>query len=870
MPPLVRRLARERIVAPLLFILLACLLLSTEALWNWDKIYYDWLQKFSLRTAPDDIVIVAIDDQSLAASEKLGDWPWSRAVHADLLDKLIEAKSVLFDIAFFPASQNDVSGDTRLVESVGNHGRVVLPVLVESLSEDGQLLELLPFPGLPEKANALGHVDRELDKDAVVRTGFLKAGLGDPHWPSVALAMLQVAGESPSGELLGSRRPISSNASSYTWVRDYHIWIPFAGPPGHFTYVSYLDVISGKFQPGDFRDKYVLVGATAQGMRDSFLTPVSGRNSPMPGVELIANELDALRRGLIVTPLSLPWSMLLTILLIAMPAVIYPRFRNRWSLGVWPLMMLSSLFISMLLMAFRIWFPPLTAFVMVALSYVAWSFIRVIRTVTFLDRELQRLGQVQDVFSTKKKPRISDLLSFAKHFFPIEGGIVLDQNGHAKQSWGDPPTLDQIETRGNDWRINPPSLWKTLPRGNENWSLGINWGHTLPPDESATNLIEAVAKRLSDEQVEKAKTPVGLLQSRITNVRSATERMQFLYRFVEDTVEQMADGVIVIDDVGTVIVANPVAAASLSYESAAELRGTTLPDALGALEFESEEAFEEGLRQVYVDKLPVQISAQTESGQDVLAQLVPFEFEGGVGTGMLINLVDVSILKERERQRRQLITFLSHDLRSPLASILAITTLAKMKEGTVAGDDLESIERNANNTLRLADDFLELARAEYIEPTSFEPVDIIPIAESALASTAGHAKGKNTTIVKDLCESAIINGDAGLIDRVLTNLLSNAIKYSPESSHIELGVVSTDGKVHCWVRDDGLGIAAEELPKIFDSFHRVRGQKHNEKGSGVGLSFVKTVVERHGGTINVESEEEKGSCFHIYFPEVKS
>ncbi|MDH3695421.1 MAG: CHASE2 domain-containing protein, partial [Gammaproteobacteria bacterium] len=210
MPPFVRRLARERIVAPLLFILLAGLLLYTEALWNWDKIYYDWLQKFSLRAAPDDIVIVAIDDQSLAASEQLGDWPWSRAVHADLLDKLIEAKSVLFDIAFFPASQNDVSGDTRLVESVGNHGRVVLPVLVESLSEDGQLLEVLPFPGLPEKANALGHVDRELDKDTVVRTGFLKAGLGDPHWPSVALAMLQVAGESPSGELPGSRRPISS------------------------------------------------------------------------------------------------------------------------------------------------------------------------------------------------------------------------------------------------------------------------------------------------------------------------------------------------------------------------------------------------------------------------------------------------------------------------------------------------------------------------------------------------------------------------------------------------------------------------------------------------------------------------------------
>lgn len=867
MLPFIRRLARERIVAPLLFILLACFLLYKETLWNWDRVYYDWLQSNSFRITPDDIVIVAIDDQSLQA---LGRWPWPRSVHGKLLDRLIDAKGVLLDIVFALPDTSDPQSDSQLVEAVERQGRVILPVVLDSLNEGGQWIEVAPFPELSEKANTVGHAYRPVDKDGVVRTSNLKGGVGEPHWFSVALAMLQVTGEGNWETLPGKRIPAPENVTAQVWVRDYEVWIPFAGPPGSFRYVSYIDVINGEYKPEDFSDKYVLVGATALGMGDILPTPVSGRKARMPGVEIIANELDGLRRGLMITPLALPWSMLLTAFLIMMPAVVYPRFRNRWSLSIWPLMMVSALIVSLFLIKMRIWFPPLTAFVMVALSYVVWSFIRVIRTVTFLDRELQRLGQVQDVFSTSKQLRISDLLSFTRHFFPIEGGIVLDQDGHAKQSWGDPPSLDQIETRGNNWRINPPSLWKTVSRGSEKWSLGINWGHTLPPDESAKNLMEAVAKRLSDEQVVDAKTPVGLLQSRITNVRSATERMQFLYRFVEDTVEQMADGVIVADDVGTVIVANPVAANSLSYDSAADLRGTNIHDALGALEFESTDVFNEGLRQVYVDKLPVQVSAKTESGQDILTQLVPFEFEGDAGTGMLINLVDVSILKERERQRRQLITFLSHDLRSPLASILAITTLAKLKEAPIAGDDLESVERNANKTLRLADDFLELARAESIEATAFEIIDVVPMAESALASTAGHAKGKNTTIVKNLCDSATINGDAGLIDRVLTNLLSNAIKYSPESSRIELGVTSTDGRVHCWVRDNGIGIAAEELPKIFDSFHRVRGQKHNEKGSGVGLSFVKTVVERHGGIIDVESEEGKGSCFHIYFPEVKS
>ncbi len=867
MQPFVRRLMRERIVAPALFILLACFLLYSETLWNWDKVYYDWLQRASFRAPPDDIVVAAIDDQSLQA---LGRWPWPRSVHAELLEKVDRAKSVLLDIAFDFPDPSDPQSDARLVEAVEQHGRIVLPVLIESRSQKGTLLEVLPFPGLAEKAKQLGHADRELDKDAVVRTGYLKAGLGEAHWSSIALAMMEVGGESVPRDLPGLRKRGKENTSPHVWVRDHLVWIPFAGPPGHFTYMSYADIVNDVYQPEDFQDKYVLVGATANGLGDLLPTPASAQGAPMPGVEVIANELDALRRGILITPLTLPWSMLLTALLIAIPAVIYPRFRNRWSLSVWPLMMLFSLLASMLLIKLRIWFPPMTAFIMVALSYVVWSFIRVIRTVTFLDRELQRLGKVHDVFSTNKKPPISELLSFAKHFFPVEGGVVLDQHGHAKQSWGDPPAFDQVDIKGDDWRMNPPSLWKTLPQGREKWALGINWGHTQPPDTSATNLMEAVARRLSDEQVAQVRTPVGLLQSRITDVRSATERMQFLYRFIEDTVEQMADGVVVVDELGTVIVANPVAAVSLSYDSAAELRGTNLRDALHALEFESEEKFEEGLRQVYVDKHPVQLSAQTESGKDMLAQLVPFDFEGGTGTGMLINLVDVSILKERERQRRQLITFLSHDLRSPLASILAITTLAKLKQSSVAGDELESIERNANKTLRLADDFLELARAENIEATAFEIIDIIPMAQSALASTEGHAKGKNTTLVNNLCESAMIKGDAGLIDRVLTNLLSNAIKYSPESSRVELGVASTDGKIHCWVRDNGIGIATEELPKVFDSFHRVRGQKHNEKGSGIGLSFVKTVVERHGGTINVESEEGEGSCFHIYFPEVKN
>jgi len=134
-------------------------------------------------------------------------------------------------------------------------------------------METLPIPALAKAAAGIGHVDVELDSDGIVRGTYLKAGLGSPYWPTLALALLETVDPS-AWRVLPGQRPAQINASSpYVWRRDYRVLVPFAGPPGHFRHYSYGAVLNDTVSTTLFRNKYVLVGATASGMDDALPTP---------------------------------------------------------------------------------------------------------------------------------------------------------------------------------------------------------------------------------------------------------------------------------------------------------------------------------------------------------------------------------------------------------------------------------------------------------------------------------------------------------------------------------------------------------------------------------------------------------------------
>lgn len=362
----------ERTGLALALVLLALALSQTGWLNRWDLLFYDWQLSAGSRAPAEDIIIVAIDEQSLRT---LGRWPWPRHVHAELVRKLAAAgaKAVALDIIFAEPDRDDPTADQELAAALADHGRVVLPVLNEQVQARGQLIETLPIPALAQAAARLGHVDVELDPDNIARGIFLKAGLGTPRWSTLALALLETINPGGWQTLPGQRAPPSRPPSSGVWQRDHHILIPFAGPTGHFQHASYRDVLGGDFTPAAFHDKWVLVGVTAAGLGDALPTPVSARARPMSGVEFNANILDALSRGMTIQPLSPSGFLLLTAILVLLPVAMYVVCPPGWTLPLAGLMLLLTLVVSFgLLHLAQRWFPPAVVLLAQGLSCPLW------------------------------------------------------------------------------------------------------------------------------------------------------------------------------------------------------------------------------------------------------------------------------------------------------------------------------------------------------------------------------------------------------------------------------------------------------------------------------------------------------------------
>jgi CHASE2 domain-containing sensor protein len=374
-------------------ILLSVVLLTTYsgALNRVDTLLYDLGQRLHTRPPPADLVIVAIDEDSLS---KLGRWPWSRRLHAALIDRLKAdgARVIGLDLVFAEPDASDQPADALLAEALRRAGNVVLPVLLENSRANGQLLETLPLPHLLEHAAALGRVHAELDQDGIARSIFLWEGVGAPVWPHFAQAVLAAAGQLPPS--LGRKPSAAADARPYALVREAQRRISFLGPPGHVRTLSYAQALTGEFAHGTFRDKIVLVGATAAGMGDLLPTPVSGLRQPMPGVEFHANVLESMRRGQLVREVPASAALVAAALLALPPLLWLPRLSPLGGLlasGAW-FVFVAAAAVALPVIA-RVWMPPAGALLGILLAYPVWSWRRLESAGRFLDHELKRLRQ---------------------------------------------------------------------------------------------------------------------------------------------------------------------------------------------------------------------------------------------------------------------------------------------------------------------------------------------------------------------------------------------------------------------------------------------------------------------------------------------
>jgi diguanylate cyclase (GGDEF)-like protein len=345
-----------------------------------DLMLHDGLSPGVTVDETDRPLVVEIDEASLNA---YGAWPWPRAQHAALIDRLNRADvaGIGYTVMFAEPSRLE-SGDHSLVEAIARAGNVVLPVAPVARGDGGVSL-LMPLPALADVAARLGHVDVELDADALARRVYLQAGVGSPQWPAFAWALIDVSRRARPLSNLGARRRGDADAVGY-WVRDREVIVlPAAAAPQH---VSAADVLSGSVPDDVLRGRSVLVGVTAVGLGSALATPLSVHAAPMPAVEFHARTYSALRNGWMQTQLAPGWSLLPALTALAALFALRPQCRKRDMALVALLLTLPVLCSVVLLHGARLWMPPAMASAALLTGALCWLLVQTTRLAVRLNR----------------------------------------------------------------------------------------------------------------------------------------------------------------------------------------------------------------------------------------------------------------------------------------------------------------------------------------------------------------------------------------------------------------------------------------------------------------------------------------------------
>ncbi|MGG4606058.1 CHASE2 domain-containing protein [Paenalcaligenes sp. Me131] len=228
----------------------------------------------------------------------------------------------------------------------------------------------------------------------------------------------------------------------------------------------------------------------------------------------------------------------------------------------------------------------------------------------------------------------------------------------------------------------------------------------------------------------------------------------------------------------------------------------------------------------------------------------------------------IELLREAQQRREQTLRFISHDMRAPQNSILALVSLQRSGQETLDEKQLlGKIESYASNTLELVNNFMDLARAEAME-IEFHDVNLGDVLADVYDDAWSRAKAKHIEIEFDATEEPLyVHGNATMLRRTFNNLVDNAIKYSSANTTVRCTLTQEGNYAVVSIKDQGWGIPDHLQPTIFQAFNRAHSTAEDAPiGSGIGLAFVQTVVQRHRGDITLESEEGKGSTFTVRLP----
>ena len=245
----------------------------------------------------------------------------------------------------------------------------------------------------------------------------------------------------------------------------------------------------------------------------------------------------------------------------------------------------------------------------------------------------------------------------------------------------------------------------------------------------------------------------------------------------------------------------------------------------------------------------------------------------GHGLGALIVLNDVTRLRRLENVRRDFVANVSHELRTPITAIKGFVETLRDGAASCPKDAerfLAIILKHADRLNAIVDDLLTLSRIEQEGEAGevlLEPGSVARVLHNAIETCLTQAQAKNITLALTCPEGLTARLNEPLLEQAVINLVVNSIKYSPENSAVRVTGTAMAGTVRITVRDCGVGISREHLPRLFERFYRSdKARSRNLGGTGLGLAIVKHIVQAHDGTVRVESRPGKGTTFTIDLP----
>jgi len=349
------------------------------------------------------------------------------------------------------------------------------------------------------------------------------------------------------------------------------------------------------------------------------------------------------------------------------------------------------------------------------------------------------------------------------------------------------------------------------------------------------------------------------LQSTLGDLRQEQARLRGILASV-------AEGIIAVDAEGRVSLLNPQAAALLGLDQArtvgAGIDDLPLPERVSR-------QFTQCLRTNKLCSAEFELSRPQRS---LVLQVAPVRAGESERWGAVAVVRDVTSARRLEAMRRQFIGDASHEIKTPLTSIGGFA--AAIADGIAATSEQRTrsaslIVREVERLNRIVNDLLDLSRIESgAVELNLEEVNLTELIRAAVEAFEAQARERGIHVELDLSRDLPpIRADSDRIYQVLANLLSNALRFNRPQGKVAVAAWQTDGQVRVEVHDTGPGIPADQLPNIWERFHRADSARaRDEGGTGLGLAIVRSIVQAHGGDVFADSELEKGSTFSFTLP----